>query len=525
MASLLLSAVLHVSRYSLAAGLPPVFASVIALTGAALVGWSLRLDGMRFAAVAVIAGVSPMVVAMANPEGYADTMLALAIGVAGLVAAAVVAEHGRGYVVAALLLAMATVVHSATGAVLGAMLIAVVVVYAVQALVTRDRAGSYAGSVAARLAFVLGGAVVVWAAILAVAVRVLPDTYRAPVARLEEKLRSHWPRLGFPVAVPAGAAGAILLAQAHVAPGAERRRRFLLTLLLAWLGVIGLALAAWFAGWKLPVHRFLLLTLPLPLLGAIALLWVSDRVDVHRHVLRAVVLAAGCLAVAVPGYILWARNAAPTLRSARLDEARAAIEYVKALPRAGTVAVVTDPRVANPDVLAQTVRVVTPVELLSSLRFPQRIPASTPPDRVVLLMKEFSAEFEGIDGSMPGREVTPGVLVLVGPLPPRPLPTFPGPRLGTGFPGLLGIGTLVMLLLGAVGSGWSARAFADLRPLERLAVAPAVGLAVVVADGLLLDVVGARIGGVPGVAVVVVSAGLGLLLARGRPVVPEEPTG
>src|SRR5439155_147380 len=90
-----------------------------ALGGAALVGWSLELDAKRFAVIAVVVGASPIVVAMADPEGYADTMLALGIGLAGLVAVAVVAERGKGFAPAMRLLAIAAVVHSATVVIMG----------------------------------------------------------------------------------------------------------------------------------------------------------------------------------------------------------------------------------------------------------------------------------------------------------------------------------------------------------------------------------------------------------------------
>src|SRR5207247_7419780 len=65
--SLLLSSLLPIARYPLAAVLPVIAAAVIALGAAALVGWSLELDATRFAVIAVVVGVSPKVKAMADP--------------------------------------------------------------------------------------------------------------------------------------------------------------------------------------------------------------------------------------------------------------------------------------------------------------------------------------------------------------------------------------------------------------------------------------------------------------------------
>src|SRR5439155_16786994 len=201
--SLLTSTLLPTARYPLAAVLPVIAAAVIALGAAALVSWSLDLDAKGFAAIAVVAGASPMVVAMADPEGYADTMLALGIGLAGLVAVAVVAERGKGFAPAMGLLAAAAVVHSATGVVMGAIVAAVAVLYVPEALSRRRAGGDFRGSVPGRVGVVLGGSIAAWGLGMGVVVRVRPDTYHVPIANLKAKLHSHWPRLGLPIGIPA----------------------------------------------------------------------------------------------------------------------------------------------------------------------------------------------------------------------------------------------------------------------------------------------------------------------------------
>jgi hypothetical protein len=514
--SLLFSALLPVARYPLAAVFPAVAAAVIALGGAALVGWSLELDPRRFVVIGVVVGVSPMVVAMADPEGYADTMLALGIGLAGLLAVAVVAERGKGFAPAVSLVAVAAVAHSATGVILGAIVAAVAFLYVPEALAKRRAGAGLRGSVTARLAAVLGGSIAVWALVMGGVVRSRPDTYRVPVANLEAKLRSHWPRLGLPVGLPAAAAGVVILARENFGDGGGWvRRRFLLTMLVAWLGIVALALVAWFAGWKLPAHRFLLLALPVPLLGGIALLWLGDRAGAIRSRLRPVVLVAGCLAVGAAGYVLWTRNAPPALRSARLDAARATADYLATLPADRTVTVVTDEPKANPDALAQTFRVVLPEVRIIKVRFLPRVPKV---DRsggasVVLLLRGYAREFAPASEANPGRLVSAEVLVLAGPLPERDIQSLPGPRLGAGVLELFLWAVLSIVLLGVLGAGWSWLALPGLPLLEQVAVAPAVGLAILVIDGLILDLIGARIGGPAGVAAVLASGLLGAFLA------------
>jgi hypothetical protein len=526
--SLLLSSLLPLARYPLAAALPAIAATVIALGAAALVSWSLQLGARAFAVIAVVVGASPMVVAMADPEGYADTMLALGIGVVGFLAIAVVAESGKGFAPAMGLLAVAAVVHSATGAIIGAIVVAVAVLYLPEALSKRRTGGGLRRSVPSRLGTVLGGSIAAWALVMGAVVGGRPDSYHVPIANLEAKFHTHWPRLGLPIGVPAAAAGAWILGRKRSwGAGMPARRRFLLTLLMAWIGIVALALVAWFAGWKLPVHRFLLLSLPVPVFGGIALLWLADRVSAARSGLRPAVLVAGCIAVAAAGYVLWTRNSPPVLRSARLDAARAAADYVAGLPPGQAVTVVTDQTGANPDALAQTFRVVLPQARIASVRFLPRVPKRDPANgtRVVLLVKGYSREFAAFSRADAGRLAAPDVLVLAGPAPQKSAVAPPlGPRLQAGLAELLLWGILSILLLGALGVGWS-MALPGLRPVEVVAVAPGIGLAILVIDGLILDLIGARIGDPAGVVVVLASGLVSAILAIRRRRFAAAPVG
>ena len=502
--SLQTSSILGTSRYALAAVIPIVAGVAIALAGAALLSWSLGLSAGRFAVLVVVLGASPMIVAMASPEGYADTMLATAIGLAGLMAVALALQHGRGSLAAGALFAGAALVHSPTALVFAAILLVTAVVYLPRARSDSARGMALSHTTSARIAGVAGWAVLLWVVGLVVAVRSAPDTFHVPAADLAEKLRSHLPRLGLPVAVPAAALGVYGWVR-----GFRRdpsRRGLVLTILLVWIGVVAAALIAWFAGWNLPAHRFLLLSLPLPLLGAVGLLWVGDVVG--DRVVSGLVVVGGCAAVVAAGYWLWTHNAPPMLRSARLDQAKTASAYTASIPQGTTVSVVVDLPGVNPDALRQTFRVTLPESRIRIVRFPDKVPARvlTQTEGPVLLVDGYSASFRQASQSRPEQVVAPGVLVVRGPT-TSTSGAIEGPRLRAGVVGLVAVGLAMVALLVALGFGWTTLSMAaELRPFERLAASPAIGLAVLVLTGLVLDGLGFAAHGVPAV-IGVIAAG------------------
>jgi predicted transporter len=98
------------------------------------------------------------------------------------------------------------------------------------------------------------------------------------------------------------------------------------------------------------------------------------------------------------------------------------------------------------------------------------------------------------------------------------------PRLDAGLPELLVGGILSMLLLCALGVGWS-MAIPGLGPIEAIAVAPGIGLAILVIDGLILDLIGARIGGPAAVAAVLVAVLMSAILATRHRRFTDAPVG
>ena len=237
--SLTVSGTLHVSRVTFAAIAPATLAAAMALAAAALVAGALGTGTGPFAIVAVVVAASPVLIALTTPESYAETMLALALALGGLVALSEVAASGRGWAAAAVLLGLMALVHWPTAAMVGT----AVLVAAVIGLV---RPPAAAPSVGSRLVIAGLAAAAVWVVGLAGLVGSGPDTFPASRAVFAAKLRSHAPRQGLPVGVPAAAAGLVGLWRGPWPGGV--RRWFLRTLLAAWVAVIVGSVVAWALG-------------------------------------------------------------------------------------------------------------------------------------------------------------------------------------------------------------------------------------------------------------------------------------
>jgi hypothetical protein len=503
--SLTLSGTLHMSRVTMAAILPPVLAAAIALAAAALVSGALGVGSGSFMVVAVVVGASPLVIALATPEGYADTMIALALGLGGLVALGEVAATGRGRAGAATLLGLMAVVHWATGSILGAAVLAVTAVAFV-------RPPSDAPALGRRMAVAMMGAVAVWAFGLFALVRSPPDRFPASRPVFAEKLRSHVPRLGLPVGVLAAAVG---LAGTWKGPWRAGVRRWLLGMLMgAWIAVIAAALLAWTLGATLPIHRFLGVALPLPILGAVALLWLVDALRRRGAAVARTAAVVGCVVVVAVGAALWVRSPRPVMRTERIRSAANAAAYLEAAVPPGTqVSVIADDPVSKLDILRQTFRSAIPAARIASVAFRPRgfVPAED--GGVAIAVRGYTKGFDGIAESHPDAVLGSDVVVLAGPTPAiasvtasfDALPTNPLTLI------VLGVGTFVLLTL--TGLGWTLAGLPRLPPLAATGVAPAAGLAALVGAGLVADALGVRLSPTPALFVTAAAGALGWIAA------------
>ena len=134
---------------------------------------------------------------------------------------------------------------------------------------------------------------------------------------------------------------------------------------------------------------------------------------------------------------------------------------------------------------------------------------------IALSMPAFDRGFATSVASHPEWAVAPTLAVLQGPRPPGPY--APAAAVPTALSAvrlaLLWAGFLAVLTV--IGLGWAA-AFVQTGAVERFAAAPAFGIAAVVLVGLVADRLGVHPSGAAAVAIVVVAAALGGVLAAIR---------
>jgi hypothetical protein len=342
------------------------------------------------------------------------------------------------------------------------------------------------------MALPLGGAAVVWGLGLAAIARTGPDTFRIPRAVFEEKLRSHVGRLGLPVALPAAAVG--LWALVRRPSRAPLRRWFLVAVLCSWVLVIAAALVAWFLGRNLPIHRFVLMLLPVPILGAVALVWLGSLAGRRSQVASKLITVAGVIAVVGVGFVLWDRSPKPVIRTDRVASAQAAGDYLaSSLPPGTRVTVVADEPSTVLDILRQTFRSAIPPDWISSIRFRR---FADPSGGVTLAVRGHTNGFDDLAMAHPDHVAAPGVLVLRGPLPATPIAGRDVDTVTTNLLELVGLGLAAFAILGIVGGGWVWSATAGARSaLTAAALAPAIGIAALVLAGGTADAIGIRLVG------------------------------
>jgi hypothetical protein len=325
-----------------------------------------------------------------------------------------------------------------------------------------------------------------------------------------------------------------------------------LALSLVW-GLVTLAgVLHFFSGSNTAAHRLLAFLLPFPLLMAVAILGLGRAIAPRsRAILGGAAVVAGIGVVAFLGFRdlyvgLPARRGIEFLDVAKIRDASEAVAYLeRSVPPERPVVFVIDDRGPNPlswvPEMAYMIRSVLPTErILTSYMYvgdPENYLAGRPTLRasppqyngnlprywptiqrilprqpVALILASYNGAFHPFVATHPGSQVAPNVAVVSGPTSPKAIesPPFPrGPR-GIVQTGILGAGTLLVLTL--IGLGWAMAAFPrTLRPFELAAVAPAVGLAALVATGIIVDAVGFRLRGPAGSVTPLLSAGGGLV--------------
>lgn len=511
------------------AALPGALAAVIGLAAGSLVTRMTGRGPILLALTAFVVGSSVMVARLAGPEGYADNMIALALGLSGMALAVLPESSGR--IAAGVLLGTSALVHWPTALLVAAVLVGTALTG------IRGRTGVDL-RLPARVGAVLVLALGVWGA----AVIVLgagPEPFFADPLSLRAKVRSDLAAYSLPITIPLAAIGALLL------QSRERDERPLERLLLVWIGLIAAATVVWIAvpviprslrgvGPGVPLHRVLAFALPLPILTAIGLAALPSWLTrVHRAALWGLILAGVAVSAGV-GARLWWRNE-PFLDAATLREASLAAAYLEVEVPADHAVIVPFDRVAgNPTLDAyravDTFRVAMPPDRIddvvlylgdaarlreakptltgdpafdsaSLFRWPAVRRALDRPN-VIFVLRSLSTAFDSAEPTT--AVVGPGVLVAGGEAPA--IPFTQGATPGLVEPAAVPFaGAGLLVTLGLVGAGWSAAN--RNRTFERVALAPAFGIAATLAASLVADAAGVGIAGASG-ALVAAAAGI-----------------
>jgi hypothetical protein len=566
---LTLSGLFKRSTFEMAALVPPVAAAAVALALGSLISWGLRRNAWELGAVTVIVGTSAVMVRLVAPEAYVDNLLSAAALCAALVPIVSAIRDGPGLGCAVVLLGAGAVIHPQFFALFALILGLVALVYAPTSWRSWRRGEvPLLRSPSARLGIILAAGSALGAVGLLASVRNWPIGARQTRSELVEKLHVDLPLYRFPLTVPLAALGTAVLAplalrpasrkESSERPGDSRLRftaRFLLVLSLVW-GLLTLAGVIHFnSGSRTAAHRLLSFLLPLPLLMAVGIIGLGRAVAARTGiVVGAAVVLAGLGTVAFLGFRdlyvnLPAQRGIEFMDVGKIRGAATAGTYLERyVPKDRPVVFVIDDSGPNPlswvPEMGYMIRSVLPTErILNSYVYvgdPENYLAGRPTSRpipkvyngllrrrfwptiqrilpkrpVALLLASYNDAYDRFVAAHRGSEVAPGLAVVSGPRPSTSLqtPAFPrGPR-GVIRTGALGVGTI--LVLAVIGIGWALAALPrSLRSFELAALSPALGLAALVATGMIVDALGFRLGGPGGTLTPVLAAASGGLAA------------
>ena len=531
--------VLGLDGFRTAEALPFASAAACGLAAAGFASAALRRARWECAVVGASVGTSVAVARMAGPETYQDNLMVAAVLLA-VAALAVAATGRRGLVAPALLLGAAALVHWPFALLFAGILVVAAAVtgrdswrrWRTGTPPLRTPSGGLIGVTAGGL--VAGG--------LALFGGLGPELKRpktSPQAHTEyvKKARQDAGDYVPWFTAPAAALGALVLwGRGERTSASSGRSGATRAVLVAWLAVTAMAVVLGAAGVTVPVHRFLAFALPVPLLVALGAVALPRRLW-NRPAWRAAGVAA---AVAILGVALgisqaaWLRNrpqmnpvlvrqvanagayldrasvpanrpvvfVANVSRNAGVNLALFAHEIRSALaPERVTQAYMYlgDPETFLAGHPTIVVRPDTPEAREyngTSWRYFRDVRPLLPERPVALLLPETNPDRTRFDRWVASHDpAAPGVWVVQGPSVPGELAAAPSP-VGPVAAVPVAVAALgLVALLFAVGAGWSLVA-ARSRPLfAALALAPAVGIAVLVVAGVVADRAGISLAG------------------------------
>ncbi|HEX6580357.1 MAG TPA: hypothetical protein VF195_05750 [Actinomycetota bacterium] len=538
-----LSAVTGADVRDLAYVLPAVLAAAIALAAAALAGAVPGVPGWGMALAGVSTGASVQVALAAN--GYLDQLLVEPLLVMAGACVLRAAGGGPGRALGAAALVAAWLVHWQF-ALLFTVLLGVVSLASLPASLRDRRQGlplieTASGRVGTT---VVGGAGLGIAALLFGT----PGIPHAPIGlsrgSVDRHLSDQLARYRLPAAVAAAMVGGTWLA----VDGSEPSRRRAGWLLVPWALVPAAAALAFAAGRTVPLQRALSFSLAIPVLGALglvaAVLWTRGR---FGSVAAGAVGLLAVMALIFSVTFAWEtwRTRKPWSQDQALAEFRALGSYLIEAGRPaivvvdegsgqekgaegefGTVPVMRRIRAELPAHLAMRTTVyLGDAEFLTEGRptlrpeivgfdevsretwLAARVLLADDPT-IVVLRSHLNGFAEAIDAH-PEWRTNGWMAVVAGPPPPIDPPVVPE-RPSSSALFAWWVSSLAVIAL--PGAGWSARFGGGPFGL-RMALAPATGLAALVFIGLLVERLGVRTGGGGGMITAIVIAASGVLAA------------
>jgi hypothetical protein len=486
-------------------------------------------------------------------RAYLDNSLAEGM-ILAVAATALLAAAGRGATVAGVvLMAGMLVMHWPTGALFVAVLTLFTVGLLPSALADRREGRPLTSTAAARVGTIAVGGLGIGGIPLLLAPGANTPT-QGPGALFRINAERLLPTYRLSLTLPLAGVGAAALAL--LGPKVPRRRTLLLY--AVWLLPLGIAALAYQQGRPIPLMRFFGTALALPLLGAAAftaLIALASRISgVKALNAFLALLAAGLVAAALWGSTLTAvenvNNTTPSVTSLELEPIRAANAFVAEVDAPAAIFVVDGPtrsfrriRMLARGTIVDRIHVFpgTPAELferaeatenpspenVSDEGFAGRktlieadaINAMRMPGAIALVIRPYLSNYDQVAKGRRNVEIADGVVLLRPPSRPpivRTTPLSPPPTSALVTSTLIAFAALL-----AAGSGWS---WAMLRqPWElRLALAPAIGMAVLVLVGSALGLAGVPTGHRPGSAIWFGATAAGWVTALWAPS-PEGP--
>jgi hypothetical protein len=526
-----LSGLGHINLFRLAAVLPSILAAAIGLAAGGLVTGVLRRPLWQLGAVAIAVGFSPVVVRLMNPEAYMDNMFSAAVFLAAAVPVALSLEAPAALIPAVVLLGAGATIHWAFFFVMAAILLFVAVLYLPTSWQEwRGRGRSMGATSSARIVeAVVGGAAVGAAVIFAVMRNGIPKA-RLDASELTKKLRIDLQKYRFPITLPMAGLGLAALGVDSVRKDEKgRRSRFLLAFMVAWcLAVLAGYVARILVSKSIPSHRFLAFALSVPVLGAIGLLWIAELVSKTRvlgsaaRVVGALVVVVGLFGTAYLAHRQWF-GAQTWTDPGKLEQAGTAGGYLEAAHVPVDRPVVFIMHTGDYNLAAigrQEVRAALPADRITHAYFyigtPEHYLARQPEhsrisrlyfnrmsgvyasNPVAIILPAFAAaDYEAWVQAHPGSAYASKMAVVHGPHPPAGTLPYTGPPLSPmSFTYVMAVGVVGLAILTLVGLGWMVALLGRwLGTAEVLALAPAMGVAVLVLGGILIDQTGIRLAG------------------------------